>query len=302
MRVQELFDEATFTLTYVVWDEATRDAVVIDSVLDYEPVPSRITTRSADRINDCVERGGLKVRAILETHAHADHLTAAQLLRQRYDAPVLISERITKVQAHFHSVFDCRTDGDDFDRLLLDHERFNAGSLEIVVLPTPGHTPACSSYLIEDAVFTGDALFIEDYGTGRTDFPGGSAVDLYRSVHELLYSLPSETRVFTGHDYQPGGRPMRCATTIGASRRSNVQLRAETSEAAFVEFRNKRDATLSPPRLLFQSLQVNLAAGALPARHFAIPFTTPPDLRLESSAWSRSRLAAVPPARRAVAI
>jgi glyoxylase-like metal-dependent hydrolase (beta-lactamase superfamily II) len=303
MRVQELFDEATSTLTYVAWDEATRDAVVIDSVLDYDPAASRISTRSADRVIECVKREALRVHYILDTHAHADHLSALGYLREKLHVPSAMSRRITRVQELFKDVFDLEglaIDGRQFDRLLDDYETIAAGSLDILVLPTPGHTPACVSYRIRDAVFTGDALFIEDYGTGRTDFPGGSAADLYHSVHEVLYGLPEDVRVFVGHDYRPGGRPLRCETTIGASKRANVQLRAETTEAAFIEFRNKRDATLSQPKLLFPSVQVNIAAGALPARgYFAVPFTAPPELRVESSAWSSTRISVAHPDRRA---
>lgn len=301
MRVRELFDEATFTLTYIVWDETTRDAVVLDSVLDYDPAGSRITTRSAERVCELVAREQLRVRFILETHAHADHLSAAQLLKQRLEAPVAISRRITRVQATFKEVFDLELepDGRQFDRLLDDYELFHAGALPIEVIPTPGHTPACASYRIHDAVFTGDALFVEDYGTGRTDFPGGSATELYHSVHDVLYALPNETRVYVGHDYQPGGRAMRCSTTIAASKRANVQLRDETTERAFVEFRNKRDTSLAPPKLFFQSVQVNIAAGALPAAHpngrryFAIPFTVPTGADLEAVESTPPRSSAV---------
>lgn len=173
------------------------------------------------------------------------------------------------------------TDGSQFDRLLRDGETFSAGSLRIEVIPTPGHTPACSSYRIGDAVFTGDALFIEDYGTGRTDFPGGSADALYTSVHDRLYALPDETRVFVGHDYQPGGRPLRWETTIGSSKAANVQLRMDTSREEFVKLRTQRDAKLDAPRLLYPSVQVNIDAGRLPAprangrRYLLLPLTVP---------------------------
>jgi glyoxylase-like metal-dependent hydrolase (beta-lactamase superfamily II) len=175
------------------------------------------------------------------------------------------------VQRTFQQVFDLGetlvTDGSQFDRLAKAGEMLLAGALEIEVIPTPGHTPACVSYKISDAVFTGDALFVEDYGTGRCDFPGGSAEQLYTSVHERLYSLPDSTRIFVGHDYQPGGRPLRFETTIGASKKGNVQLKAETSRESFVEFRQARDATLQPPRLIFPSVQLNIDAGRLPRPH-----------------------------------
>ena len=207
---------------------------------------------------------------MLETHAHADHLSASQLLRRRLDAPVAISERIREVQATFKDILDLppgfATDGTQFDRLLADGEVVRAGTLAFEVIPTPGHTPACASYRIADAVFTGDALFIEDYGTGRCDFPRGSADALYDSI-QRLYALPDSTRVFVGHDYQPGGRPVRWETTIGASKASNPQITAVTTRPQFVGARKARDATLAAPRLLFPSVQVNVDAGHLPAPH-----------------------------------
>lgn len=208
---------------------------------------------------------------MLETHAHADHLSGSQYLKRRFDAKVAIGARIREVQGVFRDVFDLPSDfaidGSQFDRLLDDGERIVAGTLQIEVIATPGHTPACVSYKIEDVVFTGDALFIEDYGTGRCDFPAGSADALYTSVHERLYALPDATRVLVGHDYQPNGRALRFETTIGASKAQNIQLRAETAREEFVQMRNARDATLSPPRLLYPSVQVNVDAGLLPTPH-----------------------------------
>jgi glyoxylase-like metal-dependent hydrolase (beta-lactamase superfamily II) len=288
MKVQELYDPATFTLTYVVFDEATRDAVVIDPVLDYDQASSTVRTHSVDRLVDFVRQHELRVHWVLETHAHADHLSASQVLKKRLEARIAIGARIVEVQQIFRDVFDLGkafpTDGRQFDRLLRDREVLEAGALKISVLPTPGHTPACVSYLIGDAVFTGDALFMDDYGTGRTDFPGGSAAQLYRSVHDVLYALADETRVFVGHDYQPNGRDLRFETTIGRSKHANVQLRADTTEPTFVEFRKARDATLRAPQLLLPSVQVNIAAGALPARrengrrYLALPISVPPEL------------------------
>ncbi|WP_224247620.1 MBL fold metallo-hydrolase [Hyalangium gracile] len=271
MKIEPFFDPKTYTLTYVVWDEATRDAVVIDPVLDYEPLASQTSTESAEKVAAFLVENQLRPRFILETHAHADHLSGSQYLKRRFEAPIAIGEHITTVQQTFKELFDLspefKADGSQFDRLLKDGETFQAGSLRIEVIHTPGHTPACVTYRIGDAVFTGDALFIEDYGTGRCDFPRGSAEALYRSVHDRLYALPDETRVFVGHDYQPNGRPLRYETTIGASKRQNVQLRAETPKDEYVTFRQKRDATLTPPRLLFQSVQVNIDAGRLPRPH-----------------------------------
>lgn len=268
--VKAFFDARTFTVTFVAWDAATRDAVVIDPVLDYEPVGSYTWTESVDAVTEFVRQQGLRVHWALETHAHADHLSASQILRRRLDAKVVIGERIAEVQETFKVVFDLgagfATDGSQFDRLVKDGETFHAGSLAIEVIATPGHTPACVSYKIGDAVFTGDALFMDDYGTGRTDFPKGSAEDLYDSV-QRLYQLPDSTRVFVGHDYQPGGREVRWETTIGVSKRDNPQLKASTPRDDFVRFRRERDSGLAAPKLLFQSVQVNVNAGRLPESH-----------------------------------
>ncbi len=268
MIVQHFFDPATFTLTYVVHDPATRDAVVIDPVLDFDVPGARTSTDSVEKVAVYVRQNALRLRYTLETHAHADHLSASQVLRREFDAPVAIGARIAEVQRTFGPVFDLPADvpldGSQFDRLLKDGEKLEAGSLTVEVIATPGHTPACVSYRIGDAVFTGDALFIEDYGTGRCDFPGGSAEALYDSVHGRLYGLPDATRVFVGHDYQPNGRTLRFETTIGAEKRGNVQLRESTSREEFVRFRRTRDAALEPPRLLFPSVQVNVDAGRLP--------------------------------------
>jgi glyoxylase-like metal-dependent hydrolase (beta-lactamase superfamily II) len=268
--VEPLFDPRTNTLTYVVWDEATQDAVVIDPVLDYDPVGSFTFTESADRATDFIRSRGLTLRYVLETHAHADHLSGSQLLRNRFEAPVVIGERITEVQKTFQRLFDLPpdfpTDGRQFDRLLRDGELLHAGSLPIEVLATPGHTVACVTYRIGDALFTGDVLFMDDYGTGRCDFPNGSAGAMYDSVRKL-YALPDDLRVFVGHDYLPGGRALRYETSIGASKAKNPQLDAQTSREAFIAFRKERDATLAAPRLLFQSVQVNIDAGRLPEPH-----------------------------------
>lgn len=268
--VRAFFDERTHTLTFVVWDPDTRDAVVIDPVLDYDPVGSYTFTESVDAVSVFVRERGLKLRFVLETHAHADHLSGSQALARRFEAKVVIGERIREVQATFKRLFDLpetfADDGSQFDLLLSDGAKLQAGSLEILALATPGHTPACLSYLIGDCVFTGDSLFMDDYGTGRCDFPSGSAEALFDSV-QRLYELPDETRVFVGHDYQPGEREVRYQTTIGASKRNNPQLNARTTREEFVVFRKQRDANLAAPSLLFQSVQVNIAAGKLPASH-----------------------------------
>lgn len=271
MRISSFFDPATYTMTYVVYDPNTRDAVVIDPVLDFDPLSAQTSLKSVEQVAAFLRTQQLRLHQILETHAHADHLTAAQYLKRHFGAGVAIGARITDVQAAFKHIFDLpnsfATDGRQFDRLLDDGQGLDAGSLHIESIGTPGHTPACLTYKIGDALFTGDALFIEDYGTGRCDFPAGSAEALYESVHDKLYRLPDEMRVFVGHDYQPGGRALRYETTIGLSKRQNIQLRAETSRQEFVSFRNARDKTLAPPRLLFPSVQVNIDAGRLPQAH-----------------------------------
>ena len=267
MKIKEFYDPRTFTLTFVVYDEASRDAVVIDPVLDYDPGPSQTSTASVDAVSRFIEGESLTLHYVLETHAHADHLSGSQSLKARHGAKVAIGARITEVQETFRGLLDLgadfRADGSQFDRLLQADETVMAGALAVKVIATPGHTPACVSFLIGDALFTGDALFIEDYGTGRCDFPRGSADDLYDSV-QRLYQLPDETRVFVGHDYQPGDRALRFETTIGASKRENIQLKASTPKADYVAFRKGRDATLSAPRLIFPSVMVNVNAGLLP--------------------------------------
>lgn len=271
MIVETFFDSGTSTLTYVVFDAQTRDAIVIDPVLDYDPVSSSTSTASVQRVESFLRKENLKLHFVLETHAHADHLSGSQYLRRQFDARVAIGAAITEVQKVFADIYDLGStftpDGSQFDQLLADGERVSAGTLAVEVIATPGHTPACVTYKIGDAVFTGDALFIEDYGTGRCDFPRGSADALYTSVHERLYALPDATRVYVGHDYQPNGRPMRSETTIGRSKEANVQLRADTSREEFVKRRNERDAGLMAPRLLFPSIQVNIDAGRLPKPH-----------------------------------
>ena len=270
IHVEPFFDPRTSTLTYVVLDVASRDALVIDPVLDYDPASGTTWTESVDRVAAYVERERLRVQFVLETHAHADHLSGAQLLRRQLDAKLAIGERIRLVQEAFKPIFDLpasvATDGSQFDLLLADGDVLRAGTLAVTVIATPGHTPACSTYRIEDALFTGDLLFVEDYGTGRCDFPRGSADAMYESV-QRIYALPDELRVFPCHDYQPNGRALRWQTTVGASKQRNVQLSARTTKQEFVAFRRARDATLTAPRLLFASVQINVDAGRLPTPH-----------------------------------
>ena len=267
--IKTFFDKDTFTLTYVVSDPKSRDCVVIDSVLDYDPAASSVSEHSIIELTNWLRSERLTVRMILETHAHADHVSGSQELVQRFpDAKVAIGERITSVQKVFAKVFempaDFHTDGRQFDRLLKDGEVVSAGTVSFKVLFTPGHTPACASYLFDDAVFTGDALFMPDYGTGRCDFPEGDAATLYDSITTRLYTLPDSTRVFTGHDYMPQGRGLRFESTIGEEKKTNIQLRAETTREQYIKFRTDRDKTLSAPRLLLPSVQINIDAGHLP--------------------------------------
>lgn len=281
MEVKAFFDAPTFTLTFVVWDEASKDAVVIDSVLNYNPLSSQTSTESLDELSDYVRENGLKVHYALETHAHADHLSGAQLLKKRFNAKTAIGEHITAVQEVFKGVFDLgdalATDGSQFDKLIAHGETLQAGSLEVKAIGTPGHTPACLTFQISDALFTGDALFMHDYGTGRCDFPSGSASDLYDSIQDRLYSFPDEVRVFPGHDYMPDDRDLAWETTIGKSKAENPHLRPETALEEFVSLREARDKALDAPRLLFQSVQFNISGGELPPpgatgiRYFKIP-------------------------------
>ena len=269
MDITAYFDQQTYTLTYLVSDARTRDAILVDPVLDFDAASATTSEASINRVMADLAERRLQLRMILETHAHADHLSASQVVKAKYPEAVLgVSERIRLVQSRFKGVFDLpadfATDGSQFDRLLRDDEDVTAGSLTFKVIPTPGHTPACSSFLFGDAVFTGDALFMPDYGTGRCDFPGGSAKALYQSITDRLYALPGATRVFAGHDYQPGGRPLRYESTIAEQRTANVQLNDTTTEASFIAFRERRDATLSAPKLLFPSVQVNIDGGRLP--------------------------------------
>lgn len=270
MEIKTFFDPDTYTLTYIVFDKQTLDAIIIDPVLDFDPASGKTWTRSIEEVYGFVKSHNLKVHGILETHAHADHLSGAHELMKRYfpQAQIAIGENIKVVQEIFKGVFNFpesfKTDGSQFHRLLRDEEEVKYGSLSFKVIFTPGHTPACASYFFGDAVFTGDALFMPDSGTGRCDFPKGDAKALYHSIAKRLYELPDNTRVFVGHDYQPNGREVAFQTTIGESKEKNIQLKAGTSEAEFVKFRTERDAKLAAPRLLFPSVQVNIAAGEFP--------------------------------------
>ncbi|NJC41068.1 glyoxylase-like metal-dependent hydrolase (beta-lactamase superfamily II) [Brevundimonas alba] len=263
--VQAFFDDATNTVTYLVNDPATGAAAIIDPVLDYDAESGGTSTASADAVLAAARAQGLEVVWLLETHAHADHLSAGDYLRGLTGAPIGVGDRITEVQSTFAERFGLPVpEAAVFDQLFADGDRFALGSLEVEVLHTPGHTPACISYRIGDAVFVGDTLFMPDFGTARADFPGGDATTLYRSIQRLL-SLPPETRVFVGHDYLPkdGRRDFRWETTIGAEREGNVHVGGGATEADFTAMRRARDETLPPPKLLEPALRANIRAGAV---------------------------------------
>ena len=267
--VHPLHHADTGTWSYVVADPATRMATIIDPVLDFDAKSARIAGTSAQKLLDIVEQQAYDVRWLLETHAHADHLSAAQWLKQRLPAATLaIGTGIRTVQETFAPTLDpdgaLATDGSQFDRLFGDDERFEVGSLPARAIPVPGHTRDSLAYLIGDALFTGDSLFMPDAGTARCDFPGGDAATLYRSIRRLYDGLPDDTRVFICHDYGPGGREVACETTIGEQRRNNIHVRDGVEENAFVTLRKARDATLAMPALILPSLQINLRGGALP--------------------------------------
>jgi glyoxylase-like metal-dependent hydrolase (beta-lactamase superfamily II) len=266
--VATFFDEPTFTATHIVREPAGPAAAIVDPVLDFDPASGRISTKSADALVAYVQERGLKVAWILETHAHADHLSAADYLRKKLGAKVAIGAEIGRVQKAFAGLFNFEpgfpTDGRQFDRLFEDGDTFRIGALEARVMHTPGHTPACVTYVIGDAAFVGDTLFMPDYGTARADFPGGDAATLYRSIRRIL-ALPGETRLFLCHDYKAPKRDRYAwETTVGAERRGNIHVRDGVAEDAFVTMRKQRDAKLAAPRLLFPSVQVNVRAGALP--------------------------------------
>lgn len=267
MEIHAINDEGqTWTATYIVFDPASKDAVVIDPVLDIDTMPWRTSTDSLDKLCDFIKSNDLNLHWILDTHVHADHLSGASELKTRLSAPIAINTNVIRVQEIFSDIFnmpDYPSDGSQFDRLLNDNDKLTAGTLKIDVMHTPGHTPACSCYRIEDAVFTGDVMFMPDVGVARCDFPEGSAHNLYHSVMTRLYTLPNETRIFAGHDY-PDGREFRNQTTIGECKDSNIDLPADISEEEFVKRTEARDRKLAAPRLLFPSLLANINAGRLP--------------------------------------
>ena len=267
-QVKAFFDEATFTVSYVVRDPNSAACAIIDSVLDYDAASGRTSQGSADAVVAYVQAEGLKVVWQLETHAHADHLSAAPYLQKALGGQLAIGERILSVQETFGKLFnagvDFARDGRQFDHLFEDGEAFSIGELKAIALHTPGHTPACMAYIIGDAIFVGDTLFMPDYGTARCDFPGGDAATLFASIQRLL-ALPDEARVFLCHDYKaPGREVFAWETTIATQRRDNVHVNEGVSQAEFVALREARDQTLDMPRLILPSVQVNMRGGRLP--------------------------------------
>ena len=269
--IRSFFDPATFTVTHVLADPATRRAAIIDSVLDYDPKAGRTSTTSADRVTAWVREQQLAVDWLLETHAHADHLSAAPYLQQQLGGTIAIGAHIRDVQAVFKPIFnasDIATDGSPFEHLFADGERFQLGELEVEVMHTPGHTLGCISYRVDHEggsdVFIGDTLFMPDYGSARCDFPGGDATTLYRSVRRLL-SLPPGTRLHLCHDYPPAERAPKWVSTVAEQRASNIHLHDGIGEAEFVAMRTARDRTLGKPTLLVPAVQVNVRAGHWPA-------------------------------------
>ena len=266
--VTAFFDDATNTISYVVRDPQGHQAAIIDSVLDFDYGSGRTGTGSADALIEHVRAQGLEVAWILETHVHADHLSAAPYLQEALGGKIGIGDKITVVQDTFGKVFNEGTefqrDGSQFDELFVEGDSFHIGQMRGDVLHTPGHTPACMTYVIGDAAFVGDTLFMPDFGTARCDFPGGSATDLYASIHKIL-SLPNGTRIFVGHDYKaPGREDYAWESTVGEQKAKNVHIGGDTPEAEFVAMREARDAKLSMPKLIIPSLQVNMRAGEVP--------------------------------------
>lgn len=271
LHIEGHFDPATSTVSYLVLDRTTRQCALLDSVLDYDPKSGRTSTSSADHLIRRVQELGASVQWILETHAHADHLSAAPYLKGKLGGRIAIGEHIRQVQNVFGALFNAGSefahDGSQFDHLFADGERFQIGALQARVMHTPGHTPACITYVVEEgdqiAAFVGDTLFMPDYGTARCDFPGGNARTLFHSINKVL-SLPPHTRIYLCHDYQPNGRQLQFVTTVAEERSNNIHVRDGISEEEFVAMRTARDATLAMPVLLLPSVQVNMRAGQLP--------------------------------------
>lgn len=261
MVVQEFFDPRTNTLTYIVYNQDQSSCLIIDPVLDLNTETNTTFTESADKLIAYLQQNNLQPQYILETHVHADHLTSSAYLKSKFPlAKIVIGRGVSKVQEVFNPKFGLKSTPFDFDLLVKDGDRFDTGELKVEVLETPGHTPACVTFKIQDCLFTGDVLFMPDSGTGRCDFPLGSAGVLYQSIQKI-YALPESTKIYVGHDYQPEGRALMFKTTVGEQKSKNIHLNAGVSKDQYVQFRESRDKALSPPKLLEPSLRVNLRAG-----------------------------------------
>ena len=267
--VKGFFDPDTWTVTYVVYEKPTSSCIIIDSVLSYDPKSGRTHTKMADEVIAFVKKNELKTEWILETHAHADHVTAAPYLRSELGGKVAIGDHISVVQSVFKGIFNLEksfpVDGSQFDRLLKDVEEIHFGNLSFKALFVPGHTPACMAYQVGDAIFVGDTMFMPDVGTARCDFPGGDAHVLYQSMKKIL-SFPPQTRLFMCHDYPPNGRPVQFETTVADEKKFNIHMHDGITEEQFIEMRTKRDATLEMPVLILPAIQVNIRAGEFPAK------------------------------------
>jgi len=268
-QIKSFFDKATWTFTYVVSDPEARVCIVIDPVLNYDPKSGRTLTQSADQVIEYITSNQLQLEWILETHAHADHLTAAKYLQNALGGKIAIGEKVQKIQVVFKGIFNLgdefKADGSQFDHLIKDGETISFGNLNIESIPVPGHTPACLAYKVDDAIFVGDTLFPPDVGTARCDFPGGDASTLYKSIKKIL-SYPESTNLYMCHDYPPTDRQVIDKTSVGEQRINNIHIRDGVTEDAFVQMRKARDATLDVPVLLLPSIQVNIRAGAIPPK------------------------------------
>ncbi|WP_371378740.1 MBL fold metallo-hydrolase [Thalassotalea aquiviva] len=278
--IQYFFHSPSFTLSYVVFDPQTKECAIIDPALDYDPTASRVDSDFANALINYVQKHELRLKYILETHAHADHISSAFYLKKKLGGEICIGQHIKSIQKTFKSIFnlakDFNTQGVQFDRLLTEGDTLALGKLSIKVLSTPGHTPDSLTYVINDNAFIGDTLFMPDSGSARCDFPGGDAALLYQSIHKI-YALGDKTRLYMCHDYQPGGRELKYVTTVVEQKQNNIQISQDVCEQDYIEKRNARDATLANPKLIFQSLQCNIQAGDLPrAEHDNLHFFKTP--------------------------
>lgn len=280
MEIKTFFDETTFTLTHVIYDAATGDAVVIDPVLDFDPIAWSLHESSLTRLNEFISDKKLRLHYVVDTHIHADHVTGMQYFKERYSVPLVINAAISKVQSTFKNILSMpapfKTDGSQFDLLVIEGDVLKAGSLGLEIITTPGHTPACTTYKVGDAMFTGDSIFCPDIGTGRCDFPNGSAKDLYNSITKKIYTKPDDIKIYPAHDY-PSNRQLQVHTTVGESKKRNIDLPESRSEQDYVSFMEQRDARLPNPKLIYQSVQLNINAGVMPepeangSRYLKIP-------------------------------